>query len=284
MLNKNAQELIVVDPATNNNVSLEPIEVSENLEDLIPEHQHGNLEVGENGGTVELTIGFDEVPGAPNAEPILEVTEDSHDKEKPDSDENDDSSKPGKWDWQKSGPTGFVAWVKERIDNIPQHSGYDSAGLQRAMSYLEKLDAEISKAMRLDLDGELDANKVEEVRSKIDDGVNRLHDRLDKVMKNKKIKRKKKSNYEIEGLVKEAQKITGVQGIYITVPLIISRVARICINSMVSSGKDIEHSFHELSKKYKLTDREQAETIQLLDDMGYRVNYDPEFLNQNFVG
>jgi hypothetical protein len=137
--------------------------------------------------------------------------------------------------------------------------------------------------MRLDLDEELDANKIEEVRVQIDDGIARLQQRLDKVKKNKKSSRKKKASEESDSddsstiLVKEAQKITGVQGVYVTVPLLISRIARVCINGMVSAGHDIEDLYARQVKFYKLSDREQAEVQQLLFDMGYPLRQDRGF-------
>jgi hypothetical protein len=188
-----------------------------------------------------------------------------------------------KWDWSTHGPHGFVAWVKERLAAVPKHSGYDSAGLERAMAYMEKLDSEISKAMRMDLDEELDANKVEKVRAELDDGLSRLQARLDKVKESKKSSRKKKkasAEYLIDsdGFIKEAQKITGVQGVYVTVPLLISRIARVCVNGTVSAGHDIEDLYNRQVKKFKLNDREQAEVQQLLFDMGYPIRQDRGFM------
>ena len=52
---------------------------------------------------------------------------------------------------------------------MPKHSGYDSAGLERAVAYLDRIDSEISKAMRSDLDGSLNADHIENVRSQIED-------------------------------------------------------------------------------------------------------------------
>ena len=254
------------------------------------EHEHGHeLEVSDEPEESIQVIdipAFETLPGAPhsaNADPVLEVQESDPDKDRADqmlADENEakKSKKSEKWDWESKGATGFVAWVKERFETVPKHSGYDSAGLERAVSYLEKLDSEISKAMRLDLEGELDANKVEDIRGKIDDGIERLQDRLDKVKTNKKKKRKKSSEVEYDGFIKDAQKITGVQGIYIMAPLFASRIARICINGMVSAGHDIEDIYAQQVKKWKLTDREQAEVMQLLADMGYPLRQDRGFM------
>lgn len=243
----------------------------------------------------EVTIVVEELPGAPDGLPEIEdieveepkehlvVEEHEHSKDKDNNDARKGSKKSDKWDWESKGADGFVHWVKERLDTVPRHSGMDTAGLERAISYLEKLDNEISKAMRLDLEGELDANKIEEIRSKIDDGLSRLSDRLDKVKKNKKNYKKKKadSDFESTGLIKEAQKITGVQGIYVTVPLLISRVARVCINGMVTAGHDIEDLYSRQVKTYKLNTREQAEVMQLLADMGYPLRQDRGFMPED---
>ena len=78
--------------------------------------------------------------------------------------------------------------------------------------------------------------------------------------------------------MKEAQKITGVQGVFVTVPLLISRIARVCINGMVSAGHDIEDLYARQVKFYKLSDREQAEVMQLLFDMGYPMRQDRGFM------
>jgi ferritin-like metal-binding protein YciE len=125
--------------------------------------------------------------------------------------------------------------------------------------------------MRSDLDGELDANQVEKIRSEIDEGIHALNKRLDKVLESKKSKRKKKAGEETELIVKEAQKITGIKGIFVTVDLLTSRIARTCINGMVSAGRDIEEIFHNQVKEYNLNKREQAQVLQLLEDMGYQV-------------
>jgi hypothetical protein len=242
----------------------------------------GELEVMEPEQGEDLVIEFIGLPGAPNSpEPVIEVDDKSDEGNlevaEKDSDDTKKSKKSERWDWESKGATGFLAWIKERFDTVPKHSGYDTAGLERAVSYLEKLDSEISKAMRLDLDGELDANKIEEIRAKIEEGIDRLYERLDKIKQSKKTKRKR-SDVEISSFIKEAQKITGVKGIYIMAPLFASRIARICINGMVSGGHDIEEMFSKQVKKWKLTDREQAEVMQLLADMGYPLRQDRGYM------
>lgn len=282
-LQSTAQELIVVDPAMvspmGGSMSLVPLEV----EDVSSDYPAVMEPVEVSDEPVDLQIVM-ELPGAPpgtkDPEPVLEVSEEDENEDKNKAITDEDAAKAAKnekWNWSKHGPTGFIAWVKERCDDVPKHSGYDSAGLERAIAYLERLDNEVSKAMRLDIDGELDANQIEKVRAIIDNGIERLHDRLDKVKSSKKKSRKKKAEFS-DGLVKEAQKITGVQGVFVTVPLLISRIARVCINGMVSAGHDIEDLYERQVKFYKLNDREQAEVMQLLADMGYAVKQDRGFM------
>ena len=180
------------------------------------------------------------------------------------------------WDWQASPLSEFLSWVQQRMNHVPKHNGQDSTGLERAIAYLERIDSEIAKAMRSDYDGLIDANSVEEARKELEEGVKRLKKRLD-VIHESKGKKKKKAETNPE-LVKEAQKITGVKGIMVTVPLLIHKIVTTCINGSISAGKDIEDLFAKQCKTYKLTDREKAEALQLMSDMGYTVRRDRGFL------
>jgi hypothetical protein len=281
-------QFLVVDPSSGGSpMSLVPLEVSDQEHDHVsshPEHvsDEEHMEVSEPG---EVAIVIDELPGAPvgtkDPEPEIEVSDAAGPVVEEDANDAKKSKKDPKWDWEAHGPTGFITWVKARCDDVPKHSGYDSAGLERAVAYLERLDGEISRAMRMDLDGELDANQIENVRSMIDEGISRLHDRLDKVKKVKKSKRSKKKNASEETsdlFVKEAQKITGVQGVIIIADLLTSRIARVCINGMVSGGHDIEDLYARQVKEYGLNKREQACVMQLLTDMGYPLRQDRGFM------
>ena len=58
----------------------------------------------------------------------------------------------------------------------------------------------------------------------------------------------------------------------------ISGIARVCINGMVSAGHDIETTYKDQVKKYILDDREQAEVRWLLLDMGFTMRGDRGFM------
>ena len=305
-----AQELIVVEEEPKGSFGDHPLHQHqhdhahhEHAEQMHPAHfsvedvpvsVEGPIHVDIEHADIEFNLG--EVPGAPHAAEIVveeessekpleskkvEVVEDKNDALDHNDAKTKKSKKSEKWDWESKGASGFLVWIKERVDDVPKHSGMDTSGLERAISYLDKLDNEISKAMRLDLDGELDANKIEEVRAKIEEGLSRLHDRLDKIKKNKKMK--KSSEVHQFGFVKEAQKITGVKGVVVTVPLLISRIARVCINGMVSAGHDIEKIYQQQVDYYKLNKREQAEVVELLFDMGYPMRIDRGYLPEDVL-
>jgi ElaB/YqjD/DUF883 family membrane-anchored ribosome-binding protein len=243
---------------------LEVQEVTVEPEDLVVYDEKPSkeevLEAHDVKPTEDDLIIIDDLPGAPpgtldpQIEEVVEVDESSKEPKI----END-------WNWSEN-KGEFVAWVKEKITKVPKHSGYDIAGLERAISYLEKLDSEISKAMRADHKGVLDANLVEEVRSQIESGIDSLQNRIDKVKESKKSK--KKTAGTTNEMVKSAGAVGVQNGIVVTVPLLIARIARVCVNSAVSAGHDMGAVYQDQVKKYSLNLREQAELQQLLSDMG----------------
>ena len=185
-----------------------------------------------------------------------------------DDDEVEVESDPWKWT-----VGNFLQWLQDKMQGIPRHSGRDSAGLERAIAYLEHLDREISKAVRMDLNNEIAIDAVEKARDEIHKGIERLQDRHDKVVSSKYPKRKKnkKKADEQHDMVKEASKGAYYGRITVTIPILISAIARACVNSMVSAGKDIEDEFHKFSKQYDLDKREEFMLYQTLSDMGYAV-------------
>lgn len=217
---------------------------------------------------VELVLTLDKIPGALDQEDIEEPSEIEVD-EPEDVVVNDDP-----WDWGGD-LKNYLPWLSKMMQNVPQHSGRDTVGIERVIAYFEALDRENSRAVRMDKNNIIDVRLLEKARDEIQRAIERCEERLEKIKssKYKKNKKKKKADFEQEGFVKEA-KSTHIGGISITVPLLISTLARICINSMVSAGHDIEDVFDKLVKKYKLTDREKLELVQLLADMGYPVRRD----------
>jgi hypothetical protein len=218
---------------------------------------------------MRLNFVLPNVPGADNQDEIEDPAEIVVEEEP----ESISVEEPDVWDWQKRGGISkFPTWLHHMFQNSPPHTGHDTVGLERIIAYLGALDREISKAVRSDLKSELDMSQIETARNEIQKGCDRCTDRLEKIISNKRPK-KKKAQADGE-LVKEGQKISGIKGIMVTVPLLISRIARVCINGMVSGGHDIEDLFKRQAELYKLTMREKAELLQLLEDCGYTMRRD----------
>lgn len=253
------------------------------------EHKHDHKKDDKDEGKGEVIVKIDEddgeedevhmdgfafllplVPGGENQDNI-EEEEDTNDLAVEEDDEEIKVEEVDEWNWEHGGLKNFLSWLNVKLKSVPSHSGTDTSGLERAIAYLDSLDRIISKAVRKDIKNELDIGKIENAREEIRKGIVRLEDRLDKVNVNRYKKKRKKADEDQDSIVKEAQKIAGISGIVVSVPILISHCARICINAAVSHGRDIEDTFNKLAEKYKLTLREKTETRRVLSDMGYYV-------------
>jgi hypothetical protein len=221
-------------------------------------HDNGDLEVEEEDVRGNLSEMLGSIPGSDGEyEPGSLIVEDE---------EVEVEDDPWKWT-----VINFLDWLRDKLSSIPSHTGKETSGCERAIAYLEKLDSEISKAVRMDLDNNIVIDAVELARDEIQDGIKRLEEHLTKIRDNKYPHRKKRKKSEAaDGMVKKAKAASFV----VCVPMFESYVARTCINSMVSSGKDIEDTFDHMCDKYELTGREQASIMQLLSDMGYAMRWD----------
>lgn len=237
------------------------VDLNEDEEDVVIE--------GEPVGRITFTVPL--IPGA------------ADDSELPDEESEtvsleDVETTPGDiWDWSKIGHAGVLDWAKGMVESTPRHSGRDVSGLERAISWIERVIKELSKAMRTDYRGEIDTNDCETMRDGLEESIVKMNDRLSRVraLKYPRYKKTKTAGfYSGDGLVKEAQKAPLITGITVTVPLFIARLARVLINGTVSAGHSIEDMYDSLKEEYDLTKREEAELQQLVADMGYPVFQD----------
>lgn len=237
------------------------------------EHEHEPVEVEEfSEASGQDDFDLPRYPGAPEeVQDSLEV----------DDEEVEIEEEQPKSIWDVERYPSLEVWLKERCsaDNIPQHrAGQDPDDLfkvRRTISYLKKVLNKAADMVAGDFDKEIDVAVVGPMLNKIEESIERLED-LESELEDKKKKKRKKAEVS-DGLVKEGQKATHVGGIIVTVPLLISRLARVCINGTVSGGHDIEDLFERQVKEYDLSKREQAELMQLLSDMNYPVRRDRGF-------
>lgn len=228
------------------------------------------IEMHRPGEELEISFKLPPLPGS-DAECPLEVsTDDAIEVKEDDKDKNDLAEKEplevkDPSDYRSYKPSDLAHWAQYMFSKIPRHTGQETTGIERCISYLKRFDGDLSKAISSDYKGEANIGQLEEARRELYSGIDRLEDALDKL---KSANYKKKKAVSDNDLVKEAKQ-TAIHGMIITVPVFISAIARACINSMVSAGKDIDHTTEYFVKKFKLSDRDQVELIQVLADMGY---------------
>jgi hypothetical protein len=230
------------------------------MEDVVELHQPEE--------TLEITFKLPTLPGSDADMPLEVSTDDVEVEEKgaKTEDKNEVAELEVVDPWKSPAPAQILNWVRERLQNLPRHSGTETTGIERTISAMKRINQEISKAIANDYNSEVDVAKLEEARREIFDGIHRLEDAKEKIeAQNYK---RKKAVVENDGLVKEGKQ-DRIGGIIITVPILISRIAKTIINSTVSAGKDTEKTFDAQVKEWNLDKREQAELMELLDQMGF---------------
>ena len=243
-------------------------------EDVIEAH---SLPMGED--SVEISFKLPSLPGseAPlevSTDDPIEVVEEDHTKsKKSDKNEVKEVENTDPWtSWKEKGPKHLCNWAKDMLQFIPRHNGNTVAGCERAAAFLERLQKELSAGVRSDLMGDIEIEEFEKIRNEIDSGIDRLYEAAKHMGKKKKTSTN--SIRQDNELVKEAAGTTPIHGAIITIPQIISTLARIAVNSCVSAGHDIEKVADYLIKKYELSKREQLEFVQTVSDMGFPMRRD----------
>ena len=199
----------------------------------------------------------------------------------------------------------FLDHISTKVNNIPRHSGNTIPGCERAMAYLKSCEAEISKAMRSDLKGEIDEDQIDELRTHIHNMVDRLERQMEKLSKRADVQRvtfisegqcnscgsnapmwhdaSSESKVCMKCEAKESHELLKTAGtptlqVYMT-PFERAIVGTI-INAKVSGGRQIEEVYERLKNKYNFTPREELSFQQLIADHGYPVYKDRGLLNE----
>ena len=250
-------------------------ESSSNCEECVEELESEDPEIVEEIETETPFLQFSELPGAPpgSSQIALQLNNDEDDEEEVESVQPETPK--SKWDWKQSFPNEFLPWIAERFNSCPKHTGWDVGGLERAYAHINKLDSEIGRAIREDLDGHLDAKQIDGIRKQLEKAIDMIQDRLDQVNDLKKSKKtKKKASDEETSIIKEAKISSGVLHTSVNIPYLISALAQACIMSTVSAGHDMEEIFFKVAKKFKLDDREKYQLRQCIADMGFQMQFD----------
>lgn len=185
--------------------------------------------------------------------------------------------------------TKFMDYISgEYPANIPAHDGRTTTGCEKAIVFLDRLNSQISRAIKDDADSILDLEKLEEIRGHIMRDVITLKDHLNNLKKKIKEEHSKKAFSEspkwVNGsgdsvdIVKEATTPHN-RGSVITITPFQRAITGMMINAHVSAGKPMDEVYQALKEKYDITDREELEIIQICMDSGF-----PFFKDRGTVG
>lgn len=231
------------------------------------------------------------IPGSP-----VQYVEDAPEKEEEKKDTN----------WADDGDHGkFIEHIQARITKIPPHSGNTIPGCERALSYLKSIESEISKAMRSDLDGKVDEQKIDDIRKDIANMCSRLDNRINQLRKKASVVQAQvyfdgtcakcgstapvwHDAIEDKDVCVNCEEESGDLSKKASTPVIKvfmtpfeRAVVGIMINATVSGGKNIEEVYGKLKNKYNFTPREELAIQQLVADHGYPVYKDRGLLNED---
>jgi hypothetical protein len=244
-------------------------EIGSELEDLDKDvtkfiEEHGDMEVG------------DLLPGA---EVRLSDLNEEDDERETDYANDRDLSK-------------FMGHVSDLYPSqIPQHDGTSTVGCERAISFLDRLNGDISKAIREDQENVLDIAKLEDVRVNIMRDVLVLKDHLSKLKKQIKDSHGQKSSTAAAPSVPNWKNASGQEvpfdklketgelekkaatprNLVIAVSPFERAISGMMINAHISAGHPMEEVYGSLKKKYGLTDREELSIMQLCMDSGFPI-------------
>ena len=178
----------------------------------------------------------------------------------------------------------FMEYVNDQYPaKIPQHDGRSMVGCERASSFLDKLNNEISRAIREDTDDVLDLEMLEGVRVGIMKDVLVLKEHLGKLKKLVKDEHGKKASIGNDGVPRwtngsgreveydELTKEATPNNIVIAVSPFERAISGIMINAHVSGGHPMEEVYGFLSDKYGINDREELAIMQLCMDSGFHI-------------
>jgi hypothetical protein len=258
----------------------EEVSFEEEVEDLSGEIGQGIDELGAELPGIpepEMPDGARYLPGS--SEPIFDDADDEEEEEEVETNWASDRD-----------TTKFMNYLRDGYSSIPQHNGNSISGCERALAYLNKLNREISEAVRKDENNALDQDldEVEDFRVKILQGMVALKNRVGELKKKFKEEgsQKRRADDETMRMVKESlesrDNLTkeAKSGKFEVVITPFERaITGILVNSVVSAGHPFEEVYDYLKKKFSLTAREELAVLQIVMDMGF-----PIFKDRGTIG
>jgi hypothetical protein len=176
----------------------------------------------------------------------------------------------------------FMQYISSQYPhNIPSHDGTTTVGCERAISFLDRLNSQISKAIREDTNNVLDLGALEDVRASIMRDVITLKEHLSNLKKKLKDSGKKTASQDVPlwnspsgekvDLFAIKKQATTPNNMVISVTPFERAIVGIMINAHVSAGHPMGEVYEALKEKYDLTEREELAILQLCLDSGYPI-------------
>ena len=225
--------------------------------------------------------------------------------------------------WEDHGAhKDFINYLVRKVKSIPPHSGQTTVGCEKAVSYLRKLDKEISKAIQSDDDNVIDEIEAEKIRDTIHGFIEKLEEAYDYLSDKKR--KKKKASFRLgknivarldgdqatfyasvggdsmeetlvpvevvepsdEQLATFASAENGLkkEAAFMTfMDPFLEAITRLLIRSHVTHGKDLRDVYGQLDSQYKFTDRESLSIHEILRQAGLGMHTDLGRLNEKNV-
>nr|BDD46219.1 hypothetical protein 51 [bacterium] len=168
--------------------------------------------------------------------------------------------------------------------NIPRHDGRSISGCERAYAYLNRLNSEVSEAVRKDVSHVLDMDYIEKARVNMMRDMSTLKEHMGKLKKKLKTSTSgDKTEQALISMGKEAREEIEKEATVARQQVVLTPFERaisgILINSVVSGGHPFEDVYDFLKNKYKLDDREELAILQVVMDSGF-----PIFKDRGTIG
>jgi hypothetical protein len=175
------------------------LEIEEGLDDVQVPNLEESLELSEDetgdmphetvDDLADLVLEDGTTDSSPVSLPVVLITPERDVEEE----EKEEVEAPRETTWEQDGDHGkFLVYLHNKLSEIPQHSGQTTVGCEKAISYLKRLDREISKAIQGDENNKIDENEAEKLRDIIYDYIDQLEGAYEVLIEKKK-KRKKAS-------------------------------------------------------------------------------------------
>ena len=163
----------------------------------------------------------------------------------------------------------FMPYIESAYPSgIPNHDGNSMVGCEVALLYLNKLNKEISEAIRTDSGESLDPLALEDYRVKILKDMVLLKERMNNLKRDLGDATRQMTRASDESSIEKTATTPRVQ---IVATPFERAVAGILINAVVSAGHPFEDVYDYLSNKYAFSERDELSIMQLVMDSGYHI-------------